>query len=238
VKRAAIVTPEMKRAAIVALLAAWFLVVAGGAEAKEPPDGFELCGSNGCATIGTNDGEPLAISLFFGGGSVEVWTPAARPAPFYSLRWSYQQGQLHTAYFVPDLNMIRFVGDSASATVDPRSTIHWLRLDSRARAILDRLATPLQPTAAPSPSAVTVGGRAVRDPESYLNLWSVGKPTYSWPRGGFLKIKVTCDVTSPWTDESAHLGIARRGAFLLRDSTVLRISAKLAQRVRARVSLR
>jgi len=228
----------MRRAAIAALLTAWFLVVTAGAEAKEPPAGFQLCGSNGCATIGMDDGEPLAISLFFGGGSVELWTPAATPAPFYSLRWSYQQGQLHTAYFVPDLNLVRFVGDSASATVDPRGDIHWLRLDSRARAILDRIAATLQPTPVPSPSTVMVGGKAVQDPASYLRLWSVGKPTYSWPRGGFLKIKVTCDVASPWTDESAHLSIARRRPFLLRDSTILRIPAKLAQQVRARVSLR
>ena len=228
----------MNRAAIAALLTAWFLVVTAGAEAKEPPAGFQMCGSNGCASIGMDDGEPLAISLFFGGGSVELWTPAATPAPFYSLRWSYQQGQLHTAYFVPDLNMVRFVGDSASATVDPRGAIHWLRLDAQARGILDRIATPLQPTPAPSPSTVTVGGKAVQDPASYLHLWSVGKPTYNWPLGGFLKIKVNCDVASPWTDESAHLSIAHRGAFLLRDSTILRIPAKLARQVRARVSLR
>jgi len=228
----------MRRAAIAALLAASFLVVTAGAEAKGPPAGFELCGSNGCATIGMNDGEPLAISLFFGGGSVEVRTPMATPAPFYSLRWSYQQEQVHTAYFVPDINMIRFVGDSASATVDPRGAIHWLRLDAQARGILDRIATALQPTPAPSPSTVTVGGKAVQDPASYLRLWSVGKPIYKWPRSGFVKINLTCDVASPWTDESAHLSIARRGAFLLRDSTVLRIPAKLARQVRARVSLR
>ncbi|HLB19224.1 MAG TPA: hypothetical protein VK613_08850 [Gaiellaceae bacterium] len=227
----------MRRAAIVALVATWFLVVTAGAEAKEPPAGFQLCGSNGCATIGMDDGESLAISLFFGGGSVELWTPATTPAPFYSLRWSYEQGQLHTAYFVPDLDMVRFVGNSASPTVDPRGAIHWLRLDSQARAILDRIATPLQPTPAPSPSTVMVGGRAVQDPASYLRLWSVGKPTYSWPRGGFLKITVTCNVASPWTDESAHLSIARRRPFLLRDSTILRISAKLARQVRARSSL-
>ena len=77
----------------------------------------------------------------------------------------------------------------------------------------------------------------MQDPASYLRLWSVGKPTCSWPRGGFLKIKVTCDVTSPWSDESAHLSIARRRPFLLRDSTILRIPAKLAQQVRARISL-
>jgi len=125
--------------------------------------------------------------------------------------------------------MIRFVGDSASATVDPRAPIHWLRLDAQARGILDRIATALQRTPAPSPSTVTVGGKTVQDPASYLRLWSVGKPIYNWPLGGFLKIKVTCDVASPWTDESAHLSIARHGAFLLRDSTILRIPAKLAR---------
>jgi hypothetical protein len=183
------------------------------------------------------DGESLAISLFFGGGSVELSTPATTPAPFYSLRWAYAQGQSHTAYFVPDQNIVRFVGDPASATVDPHGAIHWLRLDSQARSILDRIGTPLQPTPAPSPSTVMVGGKAVQGPASYLRLWSVGKPTYSWPRGGFLKIKVSCDVASPWTDESAQLSIARRRPFLLRDSTILRIPAKLAQQVRARISL-
>jgi hypothetical protein len=146
---------------------------------------------------------------------------------------------VHTAYYVPDLNMVRFVGDSASAAVDPRAAIHWLRLDAQARGIFDRIATPFQPTPAPSPSTVLVGGKPVQDPASYLRrLWSVGKRTYNWPRGGFLKIKVTSDVASPWTDESAHLSIARRRPFLLRDSTILRIPAKLAQQVRARVSLR
>jgi hypothetical protein len=92
-----------------------------------------------------------------------VWTPTATPGPFYSLRWSYQQGQVHTAFFVPDLNMVRFVGDSGSATVDPRGAIRWLRLDAQARAILDRIATPLQPVPTPSPSTVMVGGKAVQD---------------------------------------------------------------------------
>jgi hypothetical protein len=66
----------------------------------------------------------------------------------------------------------------------------------------------------------------------------VGKPTYTWPGSGFLRIKTTSELASPWTDTAATLQIARRGAFLMRDSTVYRIPARLARLVRARVSLR
>jgi hypothetical protein len=96
----------------------------------------------------------------------------------------------------------------------------------------------LTPFSVPTPSRVTVGGRPVQDPASYLRLWGVGTPTYTWPATGFIKIKTTCDQASPWTDAAAELRIARRGAFLMRDSTVYRIPTRLAQLVRARASLR
>jgi hypothetical protein len=227
----------MRRALVTALSAVSVLTVASGAAAKEPPNGFQLCGPNACAAIGTNDGEPLAISLFYGGGSVELWTPKVPPASFYAMHWSFQQGETHTGYYVPLLNAFRFVG-STSGPESANGLVHWVKLGQSAQTILERITSTLEPFPAPVPSRVTVGGRPVQDPESYLRLWSVGNPTYTWPRTGFTAIKVTSDMVSPWTDRAAHLSISRRGGFLMRDSTVYRIPTQLARLVRARASLR
>lgn len=222
-----------------ALLAASILAITGSAQAKAPPSGFELCGPNACTALhGFTDAERLAIDLFYGGeGSTDLWTPNVPPASFYTVHWSFEQGQTHTGYYVPLLNVFRFVGDIAGPEYST-GTVHWKKLAPTTRAALERLAATLTAFPAPTPSRVTVGGRPVRDPASYLRLWSFGKPTYSWPATGFLAIKTTCDLKSPWTDAAVELGIARRGAFLMRDSTVYRIPARLAQLVRARASLR
>lgn len=227
----------MRRLLVAAMLAGSVLTVTSGAQAKEPPDGFRLCAPHRCVAIGPGDGEPLAISLFFG-GSVELWTPKVPVAPFYTLYWKFQQGETHFGYYVPLLNAVRFVGSPTSTDYYPDAAVHWLKLDANAQHIFGRVTSSLQPFPTPTPSGVTVGGRAVRDPASYMVLWSVGTTTYNWPRGGFMPIKITSDTLSPWTDRAAHLSIARRGGFLLRDTTILRIPARLARLVRARASLR
>jgi hypothetical protein len=228
----------MRRIPAAALLAASILAVTSSAQAKAPPSGFELCGPAACASITASaDAEPLAISLFYGSdGSATLWTPSLPAASFFAVHWSFQQGETHTGYYVPLLNAFRYV--SVSGPEYASDTAHWMKLGKGARTILERLTSTLQPFPAPVPSRVTVGGKAVQDPESYLRLWSVGKPTYTWPTTGFMAIKATCDLQTPWTDRAAHLSIARRGAFLMRDSTVYRIPAKLARLVRARASLR
>jgi hypothetical protein len=106
------------------------------------------------------------------------------------------------------------------------------------RTVFERLTANVAAFPAPAPSRVTVGGRAARDPASYMRLWGVGKPTYTWPATGFMAIKATCDHATPWTDAASELRIARRGPFLVRDSSVYRIPARLARLVRARASLR
>jgi len=228
-----------RRIPAAALLAASILAVTSSAQAKAPPSGFEVCGTAACASITAfADAEPLAISLFYGSdGSAELWTPKVPAASFFAVHWSFQQGETHTGYYVPLLNAFRYVG-SASGPESAGALVHWIKLGEGARTVLERLTSTLQPFPAPVPSRVTVGGKPVQDPESYLRLWSVGKPTYTWPATGFMAIKATCDLQTPWTDRAAHLSIARRGAFLMRDSTVYRIPAKLARLVRARASLR
>ena len=229
----------MRRVLTAALLAASILAVTSSAQAKAPPSGFQVCGRTACAAIEAfAEAEPLAINLFYGGeGSVELWTPKVPPAMFFTLRWSFSPDEMHTGYYVPLLNAFRYAG-SAAGPQSAGDLVHWIKLGQRARTVLERLTSTLQPFSAPVPSLVTVGGKPVQDPASYLRLWSVGTPTYAWPPTGFTAIKVTSDVVSPWTDVAAHLSISRRGAFLMRDSTVYRIPAKLARLVRARASLR
>jgi hypothetical protein len=232
----------MRRLLVFATFAASVLISVTGAQAKAPPSGFEVCGAQACTAIsGFADAEPLAIGLWSGGndGAAELSTPAATPAPFYALHWAFQQGDVHTGYYVPRLNVFRYVGNPDTPIAQSNRLVHWIKLGQRTRTVLERLTATLEPFPSPVPSRVTVGGRAVRDPESYLRLWSVaGRPTYDWPRGGFLRIRVTCNLASPWTDAAGQLSVSRRGAYMLRDSTVLRIPLKLARQVRARASLR
>jgi hypothetical protein len=232
----------MRRLVVFAAFATSVLIATAGARAKAPPSGFEVCGPQACTAISEfAEAEPLAIGLWFGGddGAAELSTPAATPAPFYALHWAFQQGDVHTGYYVPLLNVFRYVGDPGAPTAQSNRLVHWIKLGQRTRTILERLTATLEPFPSPVLSHVTVAGKAVRDPQSYLRLWSVaGRPTHAWPRGGFLRIKVTCNLSSPWTDAAADLRISRRGAYMLRDSTVLRIPLRLARQVRARASVR
>jgi hypothetical protein len=231
----------MRRLVVFAAFATSVLIATAGAQAKAPPSGFQVCGPQECTAIAAfPDGELLAISLFYGGdeGSTELSTPMAPPAPFFALRWAYGDGEAHTGYYVPLLNVLRYVGDPGSPVAASNGSVHWIKLGQGARTLLEKWTATLEPFPSPVPSRVTVAGRAVRDPESYLRLWSVGRPTYVWPRGGFMRIKVTYDLPSPWTDSAAELRISRRGAYLFRESTVLRIPSQLAKLVRARASLR
>jgi len=222
-----------------ALVAASVLAITGGAQAKGPPSGFEFCGPIACTALrGLDNAERLAVDLFYGGdGSTELWTPTVPAAPFYTVHWSFEPSQPHTGYYVPLLNVFRFVGDIAGPE-SANATVHWRKLGPATRAAFEQLTAKLAPFSVPTPSRVTVGGRPVQDPASYLGLWSVGRATYSWPTTGFIRIKTTCDRGSPWTDGAAELRIARRGPFLMRDSSVYRIPARLARLVRARASLR
>jgi hypothetical protein len=232
----------MRRLCVLAALLVAVSIATSGAQAKAPPSGFEVCGVRACAAISAfADAEPLAIGLWFGGGdgAGELATRLVPPVPFYALHWAFQQGDVHTGYYVPTLSLFRYVGDPASPATRSNSLVHWIKLGQSTRTVLDRLTAMLEPFPSPLPSRVTVGGRAVRDPESYLGLWSVaGRPTYGWPLAGFMRIKMTCNLRSPWTDAAADLRISRRGAYLLRDATVLRIPPALARQVRARASLR
>jgi hypothetical protein len=229
----------MRLMVFILLFAAAILATTTSAEAKAPPSGFELCGPSACASISAfDDIEPLAIDIFYGGGgSKELWTPVVPAAPFYAVHWAFDPSQRHTGYYVPLLNAFRYTGDAAGPE-STTGTVHWLKLGPDARGTFERLTATLAPFSVPTLTRVTIGGRPVQDPGSYLRLWSIGRPALTWPATGFIRIRATANVSSPWADAASDLRIARRGPYLVRDSSVYRIPAQLARRVRARASLR
>jgi hypothetical protein len=91
---------------------------------------------------------------------------------------------------------------------------------------------------APTPTRVTVGGRPARDPASYVRLWSVGESALPQHPGGWLRVRFTTEMPSPWSDSATDVEVARRGGWLARDGTFFRVPAKFAVRIRARLSLR
>src|SRR5207248_10053591 len=100
------------------------------------------------------------------------------------------------------------------------------------------LSASIQAMPAPSVKRVTVGGRAVRDPASYVRVWAVGKPAKPLHPGGWLRVRMTTVSESPWSDALTDIRVSRRGGWLYRDGTFFRVPAKFAARIRARLPLR
>lgn len=201
----------------VALIASFALVVITPASAKAPPDGYRLCGAKQCFLFGGNDAELLAINMF---SNTRQLDNGPTLKPFWTIRWQWRGEPESTAYYVPGAF---------------RMSNKWFAVDDAdAQHLLARAAIDIEPLPAAAPTRVTVGGKPVRDPASYAALWTVGKTTYAW-HDGWIRVRLYTDEPSPWRGSVA---VSKRGSLLLRDETVFRISAKLAARVRARMSLR
>ena len=211
-------------------------VVATGAQAKAPPNGFRICGDQEqCVAVGQDDAERLAISILYGGGSTEIPTPLGTSG-YFVLRWQSDAGEPRSAYFVPAMNAVRLVADGISGASNYFSP-RWLRLEAVAQSTLAAATRPLEPIAPQAPVRVTVAGKLVRDPASYALLWSIGTPVHSSSPAGWLRVRMAAEVASPWADAGSDIRVSRQGALLLRDSTVFRVPRAVAMRVR-RASLR
>jgi len=227
----------MSRLLLAGLLTTSVLIVASSAQAKAPPDGFRLCGASGCAPLTGNDAESVAVSLFYGAG-IQLVGPTSLPADFYVLRWRFPNQREDSGYFVPGSRVVRLFGSALGGSTSSDLSVSWLRPSPAALQVLDRLSRGVRPLPAPTVRRVTVGGRPVRDPASYVRLWAVGNPALPNHPGGWLRIRVTTVAPSPWSDPLTDLRVARRGGWLYRDGTFFRVPAKFAARVRARLSLR
>src|SRR5207302_10142265 len=135
---------------------------------------------------------------------------------------------MQTAYYVPATGKVR--------QLDGNGFRSWFNLaDARG---IRALTASLDAYPAPVFTKVTVGGRAVADPRSYAKLFSVGTEwlPIQYPR--FIRIQFAANTPSPWTDGREDVRISRTGRLLWVDGSTFRIPLQLAQRIRARRSLR
>jgi hypothetical protein len=150
------------RAVVAGLVAVTATVLAAGAGAKAPPSGIQLCGTTGCAAIGQQEAE----QLFTLGRTPH--SPVG-PAPFYVLRWRWEEGQAPTTggYWLPEPGALR-LGAS------------WAVPDGAVSAALQAAAGGLAPFSPAPPTRVTVGRRAAADPASYVQLLTAGSRVTRW----------------------------------------------------------
>jgi hypothetical protein len=210
----------MGRAIAAALICAG-LAAAGGAQAKAPQTGIDLCGASGCRHLAWLEAEQVLI-----GWQQNLARPAPF-APFYAVHipWSATEEQI--VYWVPSAGVRR--GDLRAPV--------WTRVNASARAILSEAANGIEPFQI-EPTRVTVGGREVRAPATYVRLLQRRTWLETWPATPWLAVKFETAVPSPWSDDAAEILLARHGRLLAVDGWVVRIPKAVAQRARRGLPLR
>jgi hypothetical protein len=211
--------------AAVAVTAALF--AAGGAQAKAPPDGVDVCGAdNACVHLTMQQAESN-WALWSAPNPYQSLRPSP-VAPFLTVRWHWPGQAERHAYYIPTSGKTR--------QLDENGFLAWYDLPKTND--VEALTANLERFAIPHVTRVTVGGRPVQDPQSYLDVFNGGQDWFVpiYPR--WLRIKLTADAPSPWTDGANDLRISRKGRILWLDGMTLRIPLQLAQRIRAGRSLR
>ena len=216
----------MNRTLLAALAAFAALFSAAGAQAKAPPGGVDVCGASGaCVHLTMQDAET----------NWALWAPptpyqsarASIAAPFLVVRWHWPGGPEQSAYYVPASGKVR--------QLDANGFLSWFDLTD-AQSVRAMTAS-LDAYPVPSVTRVTVGGRAVSDPQSYLQLFGIGLEVFPAILPGWLRVRLTADSPSPWTDGRNDVRISRTGRLLWIDGTIFRIPLQLAKRIRARRSV-
>jgi hypothetical protein len=217
---AGVVRGSMGRTLLLAALAAAVpLTVAPSALAKGP---LQVCGASGCLDLGPETDTSKWVGTAPGASSL---APPA-PAPYFVLRFGDFGGT--QAYWIPSVSVLR--------TFQSTSVV-WATVAPETEAALVRLTAGLQPYAAPKRAIAFVDYANVKRGDTYLRLYTIGRPVASppastvwlgiWLHGG----------TSPWTDGMSSFWISKTGSLLKRDGQVLRISPAIAKRIRAHLPL-
>ncbi len=215
----------MRAKAATTFVAAATLFFAAGAQAKAPPDGVDICGASGtCVHLTAADAE--TNWALWAAPSMSDSARTSAVAPFLLVHWHWTGLAMQTAYYVPATGGVRQIqGESLS----------WFDLQDPGS--IRTLTATLETFPAPTFTRVTVGGRAVADPQSYAKLFAVGTETFPAILPGWLRVRFSADAPSPWTDGREDVRISRTGRVLWVDGTTLRIPLQLARRIRARRSL-
>jgi len=213
----------MTRIALALLAVAGAVLFAGAAQAKAPPGGVDICGPSSCAHLGMADSEQLWI------GQTSISSARVVPGPFYLLRWSWSPGEEDSAYVVLGSSAIRW-------NSGPGHSAGWSGLDS---ATLDRvrnLARGVDPYPTPTLTRVTVGGREVAEPQSYLQLFA-GKLSFKRVGGRWWTVKLQSAAPSPWTDGSFLVRLSRNHPYVVINGMLFRLPRPIVQQARFGLAL-
>ena len=188
----------MRRWALAVATACGVFTVVAGAQAKVPPEGIHLCGASACVHLGVEE-STLVLS---GGG--DVGRPLREPSPFYVLRWRWSpSADEQIAYYVPAAQAFRWPTASGE-------TATWTRVSATAAEAIEAIAAVLSPHPVAPPTAVTVGMRQARGPETYFRLLQ-GPPAGVVPVTPWVVVRMRSDPANPWTDDRSELRISARG---------------------------
>jgi hypothetical protein len=219
----------MKKLVLVLFLAA--LAVPAVAHAKGAL-GVEVCGADGCKQ------QRFASAYEAGGGPFTgmggIVTPA-EPAPW--LRGSILIGEPTEGkvfgrvpfFYVPGADLMVDPGESSGRPA-------WWHPTGELGRLVRALAPQVRPFAAPK-VVVAVNGDAVRDPASYLRLFTVGKRTTAYPKSDhFLQITFSSQTHTPWTTGN-DIALYTADRLLIRDGEIVAVSRALTDRIEAGASL-
>jgi hypothetical protein len=215
----------MTRMGLALVVAVGAFLVAGAAQAKAPPGGIDVCGPSACAHLQWGDAEQFWIRSHDSSGAAR-----AVPGPFYILRWHWNPGEEETAYLVPGSLAVRWNSGTGHAAA-------WSGVDKSGIDIVKGAAAGIEPYPAPTLTRVTVGGRQVRDPQTYVRLLS-GKPSWSLITGRWLRVTLESSSPSPWTDGSSIVRLSKSRPYVSIDGWFYKLPKDVATRARRGLSLR
>jgi hypothetical protein len=214
-----------------ALLTLGALMCVATAQAKEL-SAFKVCGAAGCTSV---TDRAILRSLIRGveaqGQAARVSTPP--PSPFLRLEY-WVRGDLASRpsfvqYYVPSRGVAALMTGPASWT--------WVQPNA-ANAVFRHLSKEVAPFPTPRISAVTIGGRAVRDPASYARLFAFELKAESFPgEPDWQRIVVNTTAPSPWSTSAATLEYSKSTNVLWRGSDFVQVPSSTASRMEARESL-
>jgi hypothetical protein len=214
----------MGRAGLALLAVAGTFLLSGAAQAKAPPGGMDVCGPSACTHLDWATAEQFWIGSQSGGGPNR-----ASPGPFYVLRWHWDPATEESAYLVPGASAIRW-------NAGPGHPSSWGAMARSASELVTRAAGAVEPYPVPPLTRVTVGGRVVRDPQSYLRLLS-GKPTWAWINGRWLSVEFASPTPNPWTDGTAIVRLSRSRPYVEIDGWFYKLPKSVVRRARLALSL-
>jgi hypothetical protein len=214
----------MARAGLALVAAAGAFLLAGAAQAKAPPGGVDVCGQSGCVHLAWAEAEQFWVHAHNARGPAR---PA--PGPFYVLRWHWISSEEESAYLVPLRLAVRWNSGTGHAAA-------WGGVDRSAIELIEQAAARIDPYPTPTLTRVTVGGRAVREPQTYFKLLS-GKQSWTFVTGAWLRVKFESSLASPWTDGTSIVRISMQRPYVSIDGWFYRIPRDVAQRARRGLSL-